>query len=52
MLELVSKVFTSEFLKHLFQFSSVAIATGVALEIGLSLVGNSLYKMFNYLERS
>ena len=50
--ELLAKVFTSEFLKNLFQFSSVAIATGIALEIGLSLLGNSLYKMFNFIERS
>lgn len=50
--ELLAKVFTSDFLKNLFQFSSVAIATGIALEIGLSLLGNSLYKMFNFIERS
>ena len=50
--ELLAKVFTSDFLKNLFQFSSMAIGIGIALEIGASLLGNSLYKMFNFIERS
>lgn len=50
--ELLAKVFTSDFLKNLFQFSSMAIGIGIALEIGSSLFGNSLYKMFNFIERS
>nr|DAL61114.1 MAG TPA_asm: hypothetical protein [Inoviridae sp.] len=52
MVELLAKVFTSDFLKNLFQFSSMAIGIGIALEIGASLLGNSLYKMFNFIERS
>lgn len=52
LVELLAKVFTSDFLKNLFQFSSMAIGIGIALEICASLLGNSLYKMFNYIERS
>lgn len=52
MIELVKLVFTAAFSEDLILYSSIAIAVGMALEIGLSLLGNSLYKMFNYMERS
>lgn len=52
MTELMQLVFTADFSTDLIQYSSIAIAIGIALEIGLSLLGNSLYKMFNFIERS
>lgn len=52
MVELLQNVFTSDFLKEMFQLSSMAIGIGIALEVAASLLGNSLYKMFNYIERS
>ena len=52
MAEIMELVFTADFTKELIQYSSIAIAVGMALEIGLSLLGNSLYKMFNLIERS
>lgn len=50
--EIMELVFTADFTKDLIQYSSIAIAVGMALEIALSLLGNSLYKMFNLIERS
>ena len=52
MIELVKLVFTAAFSEDLILYSSIAIAVGMALEIVLSLLGNSLYKIFNYIERS